>query len=291
MLALKLDPSLLEAFVAVADRLSFTRAAAQLNRSQAAISLQIKRLEDRVGVPLFLRSTSHVELSAAGREFLADARRLMRLHDEVVSRFAEPQEPGRVRIGVMEDYGTRRLPRVLSKVIGHFPRVEVEMEIGLTATMVDRLDSAFDVVLAMHREGAADGELVSRESAVWAGAADFSNEFGNVLPLALSGPDCLFRQWASRALEKAGIAWRLAYTSTSVAAVEAVVAEGLAITVSKRSLIPRTLRELDRSMALPRLPGAEIRLHRAQSLRGVAAAFVDDLACRLSTEPEAATPI
>jgi DNA-binding transcriptional LysR family regulator len=279
----KLDPELLEAFVAVADRLSFTRAAAYLNRSQAAVSLQVKRLEDRLGLILLVRSTSRVGLTAAGREFLADARRLMSLHNEILSKLMDGQDAGHVRIGVMEDYGTKRLPQVLSKVTERFPRVEIEMEIGLTANMLDRMGTFFDVVIAMHPLGTADGELICEEEPVWIGAPHYGTDDSGILPLALSGRDCLFRQWASRALDEAGIAWRLAYVSTSQAAVEAIVTQGLAATVAKKSMVPKTLKELDCAKMLPVLPGAEIRLHRAASLTGVAAAFVDDLAHRLTT--------
>jgi DNA-binding transcriptional LysR family regulator len=279
----KLNPELLEAFVAVADRLSFTHAAAYLNRTQAAVSLQVKRLEERLGVTLLIRSTARVELTAAGREFLLDARRLTSLHNEVLSNLAERFDVGQVRIGVMEDYGTRRLPPLLSKVAARFPRVEIEMEIGLTANMLDRLGTSFDVVIAMHPLGATDGELICTEKAVWVGAPNYKPSESGVLPLALSGRDCLFRQWASRALDRASIAWRLAYVSTSQAAVEAIVAQGLAVTVAKKSMLPGSLNELDCSKSLPVLPNAEIRLHRAASLTGVAVAFVNDLAHHLPT--------
>ncbi|MHC1549508.1 LysR family transcriptional regulator [Phyllobacterium sp. K27] len=281
MSALKLDPELLEAFVAVADRLSFTRAATYLNRSQAAVSLQVKRLEARLGLILFVRSTSRVGLTSAGREFLADARRLISLHNEISSKLAGGQDAGHMRIGVMEDYGTKRLPQVLCEVVERFPRMEIEMEIGLTANMLARTGTSFDVVIAMHPLGSTDGELICEEEPVWIGAPRYEVGGSGILPLALSGRDCLFRQWASRALDEAGIAWRLAYVSTSQAAVEAIVTQGLAATVAKKSMIPKTLKELDCAKMLPVLPGAEIRFHRAASLTGVTAAFADNLAHRL----------
>ena len=282
MNAPKLYPELLEAFVAVADRLSFTRAAAYLNRSQAAVSLQVKRLEDRLGLILLVRTTSRVELTTAGRAFLADARRLMSLQNEILGKLTDRQDAGHVRIGVMEDYGTKRLPQVLSQVAERFPRVEIEMEIGLTANMLDRMGTFFDVVIAMHPLGTTDGELICEEEPVWIGAPHYGTDESGILPLALSGRDCLFRQWASSALGEAGISWRLAYVSTSQAAVEAIVAQGLAATVVKKSMVPKSLKELDCAKMLPILPGAEIRLHRAASLTGVAAAFVNDLAHHLT---------
>ena len=136
MSARHLDPELLQAFVAVADRLSFTRAAAELNRTQATVSLQVKRLEDRLGILLFRRSTARVELTAGGASFLPDARRILALSEEVLARLSEQRMAGWVRLGVMEDYGTKLLPRLLAGAAEQFPLVQVEMEIGLTARML-----------------------------------------------------------------------------------------------------------------------------------------------------------
>ena len=134
-----LDPDLLRAFVVVADRLSFTRAAEQLNRTQAAVSLQVKRLEERLEIALFRRSTARVELTAAGEGFLTDARRILALNEQAIARISSQRVAGRVRIGVMEDYGTKILPRLLADIAERFPLVQVEMEIGLTALLLKRL--------------------------------------------------------------------------------------------------------------------------------------------------------
>ncbi|RUU08858.1 LysR family transcriptional regulator, partial [Mesorhizobium sp. M7A.T.Ca.TU.009.01.3.2] len=137
-----LDPDLLRAFVVVAERLSFTRAAEQLNRTQAAVSLQVKRLEERIETILFRRSTARVELTAAGEGFLIDARRILALNEQAIARVSGQQVAGQVRIGVMEDYGTKILPRLLAGIAERFPLVQVEMEIGLTARLLKRLGSS-----------------------------------------------------------------------------------------------------------------------------------------------------
>src|SRR6201746_2071537 len=100
-----LDPDLLKAFVAVADQRSFTRAAAVLNRTQSAVSMQIKRLEDRLGVELFSRTTVNVDLSSAGEGLLGYARRILKLNDEAVGRLREHKVAGVVRLGGMGDDG------------------------------------------------------------------------------------------------------------------------------------------------------------------------------------------
>jgi DNA-binding transcriptional LysR family regulator len=276
-----LDPELLRAFVAVAEHLSFTRAAEQLNRTQATVSLQVRRLEERLGVALFRRSTARVELTAAGDGFLIDARRILALNEQAIARVSNQRVAGRIRIGVMEDYGTKVLPRLLADIAGRFPLVQVEMEIGLTARLLKRLGSSFDAVIAMHAEGATKGDLICRERAIWAAAADHAVEELDPLPIALSNPDCLFRSWAVEALNKAGLPWRLAYVSPSLSAVEAIVAQGLAITVVKGSMLAPGLRSIHSGRHLPPLPGAEIRLHRSETSPASATLVIDHLAHRL----------
>jgi len=261
-----LDPDLLRAFVAVADHLSFTRAAEQLNRTQAAVSLQVRRLEERLGAPLFRRSTSHVELTAAGDGFLLDARRILQLGEQAVARVAAQKVTGRIRIGVMEDYGTKVLPGILAEVAERYPLVQIEMEIGLTSRLLRRLGPSFDIVIAMHAEGASEGELICRERAIWVASAGHATEEADPLPIALSTSGCLFRSWTIDALNRAGRRWRLAYVSPSLAAVEAIVDQGLAVTVVKERMLAPRLRSVPAGVHLPELPGAEIRLHRSPTL-------------------------
>jgi DNA-binding transcriptional LysR family regulator len=145
-----LDPDLLRAFVAVADHRSFTRAAATLNRTQSAVSMQIKRLEDRLGLELFNRTKANVDLSAAGEGLLGYARRILTLNEEAIGRFAERKIEGIVRLGVMDDYGTLVIPPLLANFLAGYPKIHVEMETGLTSSMPARLGEAYDLVIAMH---------------------------------------------------------------------------------------------------------------------------------------------
>ncbi len=166
-----LDPDLLKAFVAVADHRSFTRAAAMLNRTQSAVSMQIKRLEDRLGVELFHRTKVNVDLSSAGEGLLGYARRILTLNDEAVGRLREHKVEGLVRLGVMDDYGSIIVPPLLASFVSGYPLIHIEMETGLTSSMVNRLGDSFDLVIAMHPEGRGEGELLRREQAVWAAGA------------------------------------------------------------------------------------------------------------------------
>jgi DNA-binding transcriptional LysR family regulator len=276
-----LDPDLLRAFVAVADHRSFTRAAAALNRTQSAISMQVKRLEERLQAELFHRSTTNVDLSAAGEGLIGYARRILSLNEEAVGRVRAHGMDGRVRLGVMDDYGTLIVPPLLASFVANYPLVHVEMETGLTSTMTERLGDAYDLVIAMHPEGRGEGELLRTEQAVWAASVERRVEQIDPLPVALYPQGCLFRSWAMQALDAAKRPWRLAFVSHSLSAVEAIAAQGLAVTVVKSGTFPPALRRLTARDGMPRLPRAEIRLHRAQNLSRAASLLADHLVTAL----------
>jgi DNA-binding transcriptional LysR family regulator len=281
----QLDPDLLRAFLAVADHRSFTAAAASLNRTQSAVSAQIKRLEDRLGLALFARTTTRVDLSAAGEGLVAYARRILSLGDEAVQRLRQHEMAGRVRIGVMDDYGTVLMPSILKSFCGAYPGIEIQMETGLTSGMVARTGKAYDIVIAMHPRGATAGELLRRERAVWAGSPELAPRDLDPLPVALYPSGCLFRQWTLDALDRAGRRWRLAFVSPSLAAVEAIAAQGLAVTVVKEAMLPRSLRMLGAAEGLPPLPTAEIRLHCAAAAAAPTRLLADHLREHLGRGP------
>ena len=198
-----LDPELLQAFVAVADQRSFTRAAATLNRTQSAVSMQIKRLEDRLGVELFHRTKANVDLSSAGEGLLGYARRILALNDEAVAQAARAQgrrrgaarRDGRLR-HVDRAAAARELPRRLSAdPCRDGDRADL--------VMPARLGKAYDLVIAMHPAGRGEGEFLRREQAVWATSAYHPVEEQDPLPVALYPQGCLFRKWAMEALDAA----------------------------------------------------------------------------------------
>lgn len=259
--ALELD--LLRTLVAVAEHGSFTRAARALHRTQSAVSMQIARLEARLGADLLHRGGGAVVPTPAGQALLGPARQMLRLEAEAIGRVADHAAEGRVRIGVMEDYGALVLPAMLAGFAGAYPRIAIAMETGLTRDMPARLGRDFDLVLAMHPAGTGGGERVASERALWATAAGWRPPAGEPIPVALYPCGCLFREWATAALDRAGIPWRLAYVAEGQAAVEAIAAEGLAATVVKAGTFPTRLVRADAALGLPDLPAADIRLHRA----------------------------
>lgn len=272
-----LDPDLLKAFLAVAEHRSFTRAAQMLSRTQSAVSVQIRRLEQRLGARLFQRERTGVVPTEAGEALRAYAQRILALSAEAVGVVRERKFEAVVRLGVMDDYGTIVVPPLLASFAEQHPLVRVEIETGLTATMPARLGEVYDLVIAMHPRGAGDGEWLRHEQPVWAAAASFRTMAKDTLPVALYPAGCLFRRWAAEALAAAGRSWRLAYVSQTLAAVEEIAAAGLAVTVVKAGTLPPRLRILSQSDGLPPLPPADIRLHRARNLSRSAGLLADHL--------------
>ncbi|WP_225771375.1 LysR family transcriptional regulator [Inquilinus sp. Marseille-Q2685] len=277
-----LDPDLLRAFVAVADHGSFTRGAAALNRTQSAVSMQIQRLEGAVGAAVLDRSRRGLRLTPAGEVLLGYARRILSVSAEAIGRLRDLQVEGTVRLGVMEDYGTRLVPPLLAGFAAAHPRIQVEMVTGLTTPMLPQLGERFDLVLAMHAAGDGGGTFLRRERAVWAAGRDVAAETRSPLPLALYPQGCLFRAWAMASLDAAGLPWRLAFVSHSLAAVTAIAAQGLAVTVVKAGLLPPELRPLGERDGLPPLPEADIRLHRAPGLAPAGELLAGHLAAGLA---------
>jgi DNA-binding transcriptional LysR family regulator len=251
--------------------------------------MQVKRLEERLQVDLFLRTKTEIVLTSAGDGFLDYARRILRLNEEAFVRLQDKNVGGLVRLGVMEDYGTSVIPPILKSFALRFPQIHLEMQTGLTSTMPGKLGTVYDLVLAMHPDGCGEGEVVCRELAVWAGSPDHRVHELTPIPLALYPQGCLFRAWATEALDRAGRPWRLSFISHSQAAVEAIVDQGMAVTVLKSRTFPSRLRALSVDDGMPSLPAADIRLHRAPHLSRAASLLAEHLTKCLALLPNASS--
>ncbi|HEY8581255.1 MAG TPA: LysR substrate-binding domain-containing protein [Beijerinckiaceae bacterium] len=258
---LNLEIDLLRAFVEVADARSFSRAGEILLRNQSTVSLQIKRLEDVVGHRLLDRTRRSVRVTPRGETFLADARRLIALNDEMVARVREPHLSGAVRLGAPEDFATVHLPGVLARFSEAYPGVTLEVACDLTLNLLDRFRAgAFDLVL-VKREPASGGSGVRvwREPLVWVAGDRELPPDDELLPLVVSPDPCVYRKRACEALEAAGRRFRVAYVCGSLAGSQAAVRSGLGVTVLPKEMAPPGLRVLTGGR-LPELEDTEIAL-------------------------------
>lgn len=132
----------LKAFLAIAEAKTFTAGARQVNVTQAAISMQIRQLEDEVGIPLFTRTPRRVILTEAGERLIDRARRILREHDAALAEIAEiaGAENGRLRIGsASATFATAQLPVILEKLKNRFPSAEISVSSGTSQVLVDKI--------------------------------------------------------------------------------------------------------------------------------------------------------
>ncbi len=256
-----IDSELLRTFVAIADLGGFTRAAEAVNRTQSAVSMQMKRLEeDVVQRSLFEREGRQVRLTPEGQVLLGYARRILKLHGEVINTLREPHMVGSVRIGTPDDYVMRFLPGILSRFAQAYPMVQVEVHCDSSSQLLQRQD--LDLTIVTRMPGEEIGQLLRQERFVWAEAQGFCPHEQTPLPLAMFNTDCFCRTWACNALDAMEREYRVAYTSPSLSALMAVVSAGLAVTAQLQSLITPDMRILGKAENLPELPMSSIVLLR-----------------------------
>ncbi|OEC33500.1 DNA-binding transcriptional regulator, LysR family [Pseudomonas cuatrocienegasensis] len=259
-----LESDVLRTFVGIAESGSFTRTASQVHRTTAAVSLQIKRLEEILGQRLFRREARRVELTAEGELLLGYARRLLRLNEEAVAHFLAPTLTGKVRFGTPNDIGDRVLPGVLTLFARSHPAVEVEVNVGRSADLVAKLDAGeLDLTLINAGNDGMDdsrGEIIYSEELVWAGREGGLAVQRTPLPLALANSGCAWRRTALDALGRQGTDYRIAYSCEQCAGQEAAMIADLAIAPFPRSLVKPPLRRLGAEQGLPALGEYHIKL-------------------------------
>lgn len=258
-----LDIDLLKTLVAIADSGSVTAAAARVARSPGAVSMQLRKLEDTIGRPLFERSRQGMELTADGERLLAFARRMVELHREALDAFRCPDLEGRVRIGTIDDFGSVRLSEVLGAFARSHPRVTVEVTMGPGTELAPKMERG-ELDLAVLTPGCnvpwrVTDEVLHDEPLVWVGRDGGRAHRERPLPLALSAPGCSWRRVALEALERAGIPYRVAYTSDYYEAHKAAIMADLAIAALPLSTIQPGLMRL-RGEGLPDLGTIRIAL-------------------------------
>lgn len=260
---MELAPDILRTFVAAAQTLNFTQAAKQVNRTQSAVSLQIRKLEKDIGKSLFRRESRGVELTGDGKALLKHARRLLRLHDEVIASITEPDLEGLVRLGAPDDYASQHLHGILRRFALKYPLVRVDLFCDLSDDLFKMLQrNELDLCLCNRESIAQGGQFLRNEPIVWIGPTDAEPEKESPLPLSVFHHGCIYRKWAMQTLEKQGIAYRVAYSSPSIAGVLAAVKLGFAVAPVGASTPISEFRLLPDGV-LPKLPSAVVTLHQS----------------------------
>lgn len=256
-----LDPGAVEAFVLVAELRSFTRAARMLNTTQAAVSLRVRRLEDRLGHRLLERTPRQVRLSPAGEGFLGPARELVEAHRRASE--ALTRERPRLALGITHHIVGHELPRQLRRIGALDARMTLELRVAETRTLLDLYDAgALDAVIVLrHDESRRDGEVLLEERFAWFSAPDLDLPAGAPVPLALQPEPCQLRAMAVRALEGAGRPWREAVVGGGVTTIGAAAAAGLAVAAMAARAAPPGAVEVGEALGLPALGRRAVVLH------------------------------
>ncbi|MGB0900526.1 LysR family transcriptional regulator [Halocynthiibacter sp.] len=263
-----LDLTALRSFVAVADAGGVTKAAGFLHLTQSAVSMQLKRLEESMNVSLLDRSSRQIALTAPGEQLLSYARRMLALNDEVYGKLTHQSYEGEFTLGVPHDIVYPGIPGVLQRFHREYPRMKVQ----LISSYTTKLKSLFaqgecDVILTTENSADKGAEILAERPLVWVGAP--GGQAWKTRPLRLAFEhNCIFRQGAQGALDRAGIPWEMAVESESSRTIEASVNADLAVHAVIEGMQGPRMEEIDHGGALPELESTKINLYVTAVDRG-----------------------
>jgi len=290
-----LDMDLLRSLAAFADHGTLGLAAARVGRTQAALSLQMRKLEEQAGEPIFQRASRKLVLTEAGEVLLSYARRILALNDEAQQAIRQSQVSGELTFGASQDFGESWLPPVLATFSKAHPSIGLEVRVDGGTRLVEAVDKGdVHLALALGLGERPNAIVIGHLPLVWIAHRDFAWDGVGKLPLALFTSPCRFRTKAIAELDAAGVPWNIALTSPSLYGVWAAVNAGLGVTVRTPEGLMPGLEVVDRKLGLPNLGTVDVSLYIAKGARSKALlSLVEMLRERLSErilELESRTP-
>jgi DNA-binding transcriptional LysR family regulator len=258
-----LDVDLLKTFLAIADTGSFTKAAEEVHKTQSAISMQMKRLEELLGVPLFAKDGRMSRFTPDGERLVDYARRIVSFNDEVVSVFTKPELTGTIRFGTPDDYAEKYLPEILARFARTHPLITVNVDCRGSSELFARVKrSEIDLALVTHGCDIVTDEPVRREQLVWVTSMRHCAHMAEVVPLAVSHSGCEWRGKVLKSLDMQGRKYRVAYSTPNSNAVNAAVMQGLAVGAMPELCMRPGMRILTEKDGFPALGSFDIGLVR-----------------------------
>jgi DNA-binding transcriptional LysR family regulator len=251
----------LRSFVTVTEVNGFTQAGRLLGRTQPAISLQIKKLEELVGASLFVRGGARLDLTPTGERMLDYSRQILALNDEALTELSAPTISGRIRFGIPSEFATILLPKVLGRFAHAYPAVTLEIHCDLSRNLLAEQPNPYDLVLALY-DSPDPGEpsFIGSDELVWVTSPNHDIHRQPTLPLIVAPTPCLYRARAIKVLKDVGRSWRISYTNTDISGIQTAIEEGLGVTVLAQKTVPETLRILPVSRRFPRLGPVGVHL-------------------------------
>jgi DNA-binding transcriptional LysR family regulator len=275
---INIPTELLRTFVQAVESGSFTRAGEAVGRTQSAVSLQIKRLEEMLAAPLFVRGQHQMRVTDQGAILLEYARRILALNDEAAASLFRPRVAGSVRLGAPHEYTASLLPVILGKFAQSHPNVMLEVTCDLSKNLLRRMEkSEFDLVVALHDDPTdTRGTKVRTETLVWITSPDHARHEQRPLSLVVAPDPCIYRNRVLQTLNRLELPWRIAYTSSSYSGISAAVRAGLGVTLLAGSTAPEGVRILTERDGFPAMGHLDVRLHRASEHGSAAVARLAD---------------
>jgi DNA-binding transcriptional LysR family regulator len=249
-----LDVDQLKTFLAIADTGSFTRAADEVHKTQSAVSMQMKRLEDQLGRPLFSKDGRGTKFTRDGERMIDYARRIVALSDEAVSAFTKPDVTGTIRFGTPDDYAEFFLPVILGRFARTHPQVTVDVEC-VPSSDLQGMTQRGEIDLAVVTFGSNNGgaNIIRQEELVWATSARHRVHENSVLPIAVSPPGCGWRNLMIENLQAMGRDYRVAYSSPNASTINTTVLQGLAVATMPEICLRPGMRVLTQADGFPHL--------------------------------------
>lgn len=291
MADLAFDLDGLRTFLAVAEKGGFTAASDTVGRSQSAVSLKVRKLEETIGKPLFLRNAHKTSLTPAGELLLGYAQRLLHDSDTALAHLRAPDAAGTIRLGLGELFVPDHLPWVLARFRCAYPKVKLEVRVGLSADMLPDLRAgALDLVVTNREGDERAGRVIWTEPLLWVAAKDFNIPKTGPIPLVTLPQQCLYRRMALEALQTIGRTGDVVYVCTSLAGVEAALVVGSGIAIMGQSILCRNPALRDIGQNLPALPPCEIAVFgeadSPSTARGMLLRFIEDSLTAIYPKPE-----
>jgi DNA-binding transcriptional LysR family regulator len=258
-----IDIDQLRTFIAIVETGSFTKAAEVVHKTQSAVSMQMKRLEERLSRPIFARDGRASKLTEDGERLLDFARRIVKLNVEALAAFNDTELTGRVRLGVPDDYADRYLPEIMARFSRAYPGVELTVVCEPSVALIEQIDAnEIDLAIVTNCYNSRPSESFRLERLLWVSSSRHATHTEAPLPLALGRPSCTWRRSAITALDSIGRPYRVLYTSANAGAVAAAVLSGLAVSVFPESGLRPGMRVLNPGEGFPELPACRIGLIR-----------------------------
>lgn len=253
----------LRALVTTADLGAVTNAADYLGRSQPAISLQIKKLEETLGQELFIRLNKKLQLSSHGEAAYEHAKEILALNDKMLAAFSKTDLAGQISLGIPSEFATTLLPKIVGRFAVSYPNVRLEVFSDLSRNLMsDQQRSQYNLILALHDKPSPTRKgLLRSDPLVWVGSKEQRIDKSQPLPLVLAQDGCIYRKRALHRLDKIKCPWRIIHTNPDLSGIKAAIQEGLGITVLAKSTVPKELLILDKGNEnLPPLGSIDISL-------------------------------